>query len=94
MIALHTYLLDDDGKISARITTFADDEEEAVELMDELDVDGPATDSFEILEDPAVAPDAKALRSVSDAQDREPPEDDEDLEPDEEAEEEAGGEAG
>ena len=87
MLALHTYLLSDKGKIFARLTTYADDEDEAVDLMEELDFQ-EANDSFEILEDTVDPPDAAALRSVSDAQDREPPEDDEDEEDPEEDEEE------
>jgi hypothetical protein len=86
MIALHTYLLDDDGKIFARLTTFAGDEDEAVDLMEELDFT-EANESFEIL-DTVVPLDAAALRSVSDAQDREPPEEDDEEEEGEEDEEE------
>lgn len=93
MVALHNYLLDDDGKIFARLTTYADDEEEAVDLMDELDFE-EANDSFEVLEDPVTAPDAAALRTVSESQAREFPEgedeeegeDAEDLEEEEEVE--------
>ena len=89
MLALHTYLLADDGKIFARLTTYADDEDKAANLMDELDFQ-EAADSFEILEDSVAPLDAAALRYVSDSQDvddDEPEEEDEDAEDEEEEEE-------
>jgi hypothetical protein len=81
VVALHTYLVDDAGKIFARMTAYADDEDEAGKIMEGLDAI-EADDSFEIFEEPVDAPDAAALRQVSDAQDDEELED-EDLEADE-----------
>lgn len=72
MLALHTYLLDAEGVIFARLTTYAEDEEDAEIFMDRLDFT-EAHDSFEILEDPVNALDAATLRSVSEGQDRESP---------------------
>jgi hypothetical protein len=81
-IALHSYKVDDDGKITVRHTFYAATEEEAEELMDEhadgCRAYGPAIedgDTIEIFEEIDAPPDAEALATVADAQESE--EDDE-----------------
>lgn len=93
MIALHSYLVDVHGKIFARITAFAEDEDGAEEIMNNLDDSAIAPETFDILEDLVAAPDTVELRRISEEQEPDggeddEPDEDEDLEEDEEESEE------
>jgi hypothetical protein len=94
-VALHSYKVDDDGRITVRHTFYAATEEEAEELLEEhadgCKAFGPAVDedeTIEILEENVAPPDAEALAAVAEGQEEEQEDDD-----DEEEEDAVGGEA-
>jgi hypothetical protein len=81
-VALHTYILDDSGAVVARITTWADTDEEAADIAGEI-IDGEFDGwDIEVLEERVSVPDAAEMRTVEKEQGR--------AEPDEEEPEEEG----
>jgi len=74
-VALHTYILDDDtGAVIARLTTYADTDEEAGDLAGEI-VDGEYDGwDIEVLEENVEPPDAAEMEKIEDEQGRVAPE--------------------
>jgi hypothetical protein len=94
-VALHTYILDEQDNVVARLTFYGGTEEEATDHADELfDGEWDGWD-IEVLEEHVSAPEAEEMRTTEKAQgrvesddDEEPPEegDGEEEEEEEEAE--------
>jgi hypothetical protein len=94
-IALHSYKVDKDGKITVRHTFYAADEDAADDLMDAhadgCAAFGPAVDdgrTIDLYEEIEELPDAEQLRRME--EDQEAGEGEEDEEPEEDADEEEG----